>query len=84
MLNESPHSERFHELLSQVKSEVDILKDDLKKLEKENKRLKIELKQAEDSNEDVFSAMEETERMAMKHQIQGLISKIDDHLKDGA
>ncbi len=80
---ENSHSKRFQQLLSEIKDEIDGLKKDLNNLEKENNRLRIELKEVEASHADVFSELEETERMAMKHQIKGLISKIDEHL-DGA
>ncbi len=81
--SENSHTRRFQQLLTEVKDEIDGLKKDLQNLEKENSRLRIELKEVEASHADVFSELEETERMAMKHQIKGLISKIDEHL-DGA
>ncbi len=82
-LEDSSHNERFQQLLGEIEEDVTGLKEDLDNLEKENRRLRIELKETKASHADVFSELEETERMAMKHQIKGLISKIDEHL-DGA
>lgn len=82
-LENSSHNKRFQQLLSEIADEISGLKKDLDNLEKENRRLRVELKETEATHADVFSELEETERMAMKHQIKGLISKIDEHL-DGA
>lgn len=78
----TPHSQRFKELLSEINDEVDSLKDEIKSLKKRNSELKDELEETKAKESDVFSSLKETERMALKHQVKGLISKIDDHLED--
>lgn len=78
------HSERFQQLLSEIKDEVDSLKEQVRMLQKENAELKTELKEIKAQEDDVFSSLKETERMALKHQVKGLISKIDDHLEEQA
>lgn len=83
-LDNDLNNKRFQKLLSELGEEIKGLKKDLHNLEKENNRLRIELKEVEASHADVFSELEETERMAMKHQIKGLISKIDEHLDNTA
>lgn len=80
--SESPHSERFNQLLAKVSEEVSALKDQIEALEQENTQLKKELKATKEEQADVFSSIKETERMALKHQIKGLVSKIDEHLED--
>lgn len=83
-LDNNSNTKRFQELLGELGEEIKGLKKDLQNLEKENNRLRIELKEVEANHADVFSELEETERMAMKHQIKGLISKIDEHLDETA
>lgn len=78
--NNNPHNRRFRELLAQVKEEVDGLKSQISDLEDENASLRSELKKTKEHQDDAFSSMKETERMALKHQVKGLISKIDEHL----
>lgn len=82
--NESPHSQRFQKLLTQIKHEVDALKKEINELKQENSRLNAELKETKEKEADIFSSVKETDRMALKHQIKGLISKIDEHLEDQA
>lgn len=77
-----PHSQRFQELLGEISQEVDALKKQVEELEKRNARLKAELEETREREADVFSSVKETERMALKHQIKGLISKIDEHLEE--
>lgn len=81
---ENSHNKYFQQLLGEIEEEIVSLKTDLTNLENENKRLRVELKGVKASHADVFSELEETERMAMKHQIKGLISKIDEHLNGAA
>lgn len=81
-LDNDQNTKRFQELLGELGEEIKGLKKDLQNLEKENNRLRIELKEVEADHADVFSELEETERMAMKHQIKGLISKIEEHLDE--
>ena len=76
------HTQRFQELLGEIQEEVDDLKQQVQTLQQENNDLKTELKETKDKEADVFSSLKETERMALKHQVKGLISKIDDHLEE--
>lgn len=80
--NDSPHSEHFHQLLDQVRDEVHALKNQVNDLKKENTQLKDRIKEIQDGQTDIYSAISETERMALRHQVLGLISKIDEHLED--
>lgn len=81
--NDSPHNEHFHQLLDQVRDEVNSLKSQIKDLKKENSQLKDKIKEIQEGQTDIYSAISETERMALRHQVLGLISKIDEHLEDG-
>lgn len=82
LTNDNPHSKRFQALLGQVKAEVDSLKVQISELENKNAQLKKELQETREKEADVFSSVKETNRMALKHQIKGLVSKIDEHLED--
>lgn len=79
--NESPHSEHFNNLLDQVRDEVNTLKSQIKELKKENTQLRDQIKKIQDGQTDIYSAISDTERMALRHQVLGLISKIDAHLE---
>ena len=41
---------------------------------------KTKLAEARDKQTDIFSAINESERLAMRQHIQGLVQKIDNHL----
>lgn len=85
LTNDSPYHERFHELLEKIRDEVDSLKDQISELKKENSQLREKLEEIQDGQTDIFSAMTESERLALRHQVLGLITKIDEHLEeDGA
>lgn len=84
LTNESPYHERFHELLDQIRDEVTDLHQQIKELKKENEQLKSKLEEIQEGQTDIFSAMTESERLALRHQVLGLISKIDQHLEDEA
>lgn len=71
-------------MLNQVRDEVDSLKDDIKDLEKENDQLRSKLKEIKDGQTDIYSEVSESERLTLRHQVIGLISKIDDHLEDSS
>lgn len=83
LTNDSLNHERFKSLLEQVRDEVSTLKDEIRGLEKENDRLKTKLEEIQEGQTDIFSAMTESERIALRHQVLGLISKIDTHLENG-
>ncbi|WP_138429921.1 hypothetical protein [Fodinibius saliphilus] len=80
--NKSPYHEQFHNLLDQVREEVDSLQGEIKKLKKENSKLRSKLEEIQDGQTDIYSAISESERLSMRHQVLGLISKIDEHLED--
>jgi regulator of replication initiation timing len=78
--HENPQSSQFHKILGEIKQEVDGLKSKITRLEQEKKQLHAELRRLQEKESDPFSSMENTERMVLKQQIQGLITRIDDHL----
>lgn len=80
--NESPYHEQFHELLDQIREEVDSLNEEIKELKKENNQLRSKLEEIQDGQTDIYSAISESERLSLRHQVLGLISKIDNHLED--
>ena len=80
--NDTPYQNQFNELLDQIRGEVDSLKDEIKELKKENSELRSKLKEIQDGQTDIYSAISESERLSLRHQVLGLISKIDDHLED--
>lgn len=82
--NQSPYHEEFHNLLDQVREEVDSLKGEIKELKKENKQLRSKLEEIQDGQTDIYSAISESERLSLRHQVLGLISKIDEHLEEGS
>lgn len=78
----SQQSIKFKTLLSDIDEEVQFLKQQIKDLKKENSKLIGKLEYLKGKQTDVFSAITETERLAMREQVKGLIFKIDNHLKD--
>lgn len=82
LTNDSPYHDRFHELLDQIRDEVTGLNQQINELKKENEQLKSKLEEIQDGQTDIFSAIAESERLALRHQVLGLISKIDHHLED--
>jgi len=81
MDNAVNQSEKFNELLNKIREQVDGLKSDIKELKKENSRLKNQLEDLQGEQTDIFSAITESERIALRHQVLGLITKIDNHLE---
>lgn len=77
-------SERFGQLLNQIGSEIELLKTEIKDLKKENTKLRTKLEESRDKQTDIFSAISESERLAMRQHIQGLVDKIDNHLNPGS
>ncbi|WP_244545672.1 hypothetical protein [Fodinibius roseus] len=58
------------------------MKGQIEELEEENSQLKSKLREIEEGQTDIFSEVSESERLAIRHQVLGLISKIDNHLED--
>ena len=77
----SEHTERFKELLEEVYTEVDLLKKQLKEAKREQLHLIKKLEEEHGKQTDIFSAISESERLAMRQQITSMIHKIDRHLE---
>jgi DNA anti-recombination protein RmuC len=77
----NPLHERFNQLLRQIQAEVDQLKRENQSLIEENESLKSKLEENRNQPDDVFSTLGEPEKIALRHQIDGLIAKIDQHLE---
>jgi len=77
-------SERFRQLLGEISDEVSELRDEIKELKRDKANLKTKLAEARDKQTDIFSAINESERLAMRQHIQGLVKKIDNHLGTGS
>ncbi|PWN07528.1 hypothetical protein [Rhodohalobacter mucosus] len=73
--------ETFINLLEQIRSHVQLLKKQNKELSRENLKLKSKLDEIQNEQSDIFSSISESERIAMRHKISGLIEKIDTHLE---
>lgn len=80
--NQSPHYEEFHNLLDQAREEVASLKDEIRELKRENGQLRKKLEEIQKGQTDIYSAISESERLSLRHQVLGLISKIDEHLEE--
>lgn len=74
--------ETFVKLLEQIRSQVSHLKKQNRELNKENSRLRSKLNDVHKDQADIFSSISESERIAMKHQVNDLISKIDKYLDE--
>ncbi|MEX0770054.1 MAG: hypothetical protein WD035_04925 [Balneolaceae bacterium] len=81
-MNTSDPHKHFQHLLAEIRSEIDKLKAANRILQQENTKLKKKSEEATQQQNDVFSEVSESERMAMKNRIDGLISKIDRHLNE--
>ncbi len=80
MTNSSQQNERFNELLGIIREHVTSLKSEIKTLKKENNRLKQKIEDMQGNQTDIMSAISETERIALRNQVSGLISKIDKYI----
>lgn len=78
----SVQKETFQKLLEQIRTQVSLLKKSNRELNKENEKLRSKLKDVHKSQTDIFSSISESERIAMRHQVDGLIKKIDKYLED--
>jgi len=77
----SEHTERFKELVEELYFEVDSLKKELRESKREQLQLIKKLEQERGKQTDIFSAISESERLALRQQIQSMIQKIDRHLE---
>jgi len=80
--NENTYQNQFHDLLDEIREEVTSLKDEIRELKRENGQLRSKLEKIQDGQTDIYSAISESERLSLRHQLLGLISKIDHHLED--
>lgn len=80
----SQETERFKELLGIVTDEVETLKQEIRELKKENSKLVTKIEDLRGKQTDIFSAISESERLALRQHVQGLITKIDNHLNNQA
>ena len=72
--------ETFSNYLEQIRKQVALLKKQNKDLRRENLRLTDKLEKAQKKQGDIFSEISESERIAMRHQVKSLISKINKHI----
>lgn len=77
----SEHTERFKVLVEELYTEVDALKKELRESKREQLQLIKKLEQERGKQTNIFSAISESERLAMRQQIQNMIKKIDRHLE---
>lgn len=72
--------ETFFNLLEQIRTEVQTLRKKNKELNRENLKLKSKLEEIQKEQTDIFSSISESERIAMRHKVDGLIDKLNQHL----
>lgn len=80
----SQQSIKFKALLSQIDEEVTSLKQQIKNLRKENANLVHTLEELRGKQTDIFSAITESDRLAMRQEVKGLITKIDNYISKQA
>lgn len=80
--DDSTYQNQFHELLEEIRNEVTSLRKQIGELKKENNQLRSKLEEIQEGQTDIYSAISESERLSLRHQVLGLISKIDHHLED--
>jgi len=72
--------ETFFNHLEQIRTEVQTLRKKNKDLSRDNLKLKSRLEEIQKEQTDIFSSISESERIAMRHKVNGLIEKLDNHL----
>lgn len=77
----NPQFKRFQQLLSQIREGLLELRQRNRTLAEENRRLRDKIEEMEAESGDIFSTLGESDRIALRHQIDGLIAKIDRHLE---
>lgn len=80
----SQNIDRFKELLTEVSDQVLLLKQEIKDLKRENSKLVTKIEDLRGKQTDIFSAIGESERLALRQHVQGMIIKIDNHLNNQA
>lgn len=76
----SQQSDTFKLLLNEVGTEVEGLKQQIRTLKKDNAKLKAKLEEEYEKQTDIFSAISESERLALRNHVEGLVTKINHHL----
>lgn len=74
--------ETFEKLLTQIRTQVTHIKKTNKELRRENDLLRNKMSDMQKNQSDIFSSIGESERIAMRHQVNGLIEKIDKYLDE--
>ena len=74
--------ETFEKLLLQVRTQVAHLKKQNRDLKKENELLRSKMGNMQKNQSDIFASIGESERIAMRHQVENLIHKIDQYLDE--
>ncbi len=74
--------ETFDKLLNQIRTQVTHFKKTNKELRRENDLLRNKMSDMQKNQSDIFSSIGESERIAMRHQVNGLIEKIDKYLDE--
>lgn len=74
--------ETFEKLLQQVRTQVTHLKKTNRDLKRENELLRSKMGDMQKNQADIFSNIGESERIAMRHQVEHLIKKIDQYLDE--
>lgn len=72
--------ETFINLLEQIRTHLQAIQKQNKELSRENLKLKAKLEDIQKDQTDIFSSISESERITMRHQVNGLIEKLDKHL----
>lgn len=72
----------FEKLLNQIRTQVTYYKKTNKELRRENDLLRNKMSDMQKNQSDIFSSIGESERIAMRHQVNGLIEKIDKYLDE--
>jgi len=78
--NRSEHKTKFFKLVEQLETKIVDLRQEVSELRSENRNLRKQLKKLHKGQTDIFSAITEKDRIALKQQIQEFIETIDQHL----
>lgn len=74
--------ETFEKHLNQIRTQVTHYRKTNKELRRENDLLRNKMSDMQKNQSDIFSSIGESERIAMRHQVNGLIEKIDKYLDE--
>ncbi|MEX2601301.1 MAG: hypothetical protein WD355_06610 [Balneolaceae bacterium] len=74
--------DQFNRLLQQIRDEVKLLEKKNRELHRENLRLKTTLDSIQKGEHDIFSTVNNQERIILKNQIDRMIERIDYYLEE--